>query len=61
MLRRSLRDRIFGRPIVNLPKPHHTIERLEFTEEERAFYDILEERFRDDINRLGYLCFNYIF
>ncbi|KAI9883645.1 MAG: hypothetical protein M1823_004592 [Watsoniomyces obsoletus] len=50
MMRRTLKTRMFGRPIIDIPKAHETVERINFTKAERALYDTLEERFRMDIN-----------
>ncbi|KAI9877522.1 MAG: hypothetical protein M1830_003663 [Pleopsidium flavum] len=50
MIRRTIQDRIFDRPIVELPKTHPDLKRVDFSKEERALYQILEERFRRDFN-----------
>ncbi len=51
MLRRTHKDRMFGRPLVNLPLAHDMIQELEFTHEERALYEVLEDKFRAEVNR----------
>ena len=53
MIRRTLQDKIFDRPIVELPKTHPDTKKIDFSKEERALYQILEDRFRRDFNRLG--------
>ncbi len=50
MIRRTLQDKIFNRPIVELPNTHPTVKRIDFSKEERALYQILEERYRKDFN-----------
>ena len=52
MIRRTLQDKIFDRPIVELPKTHADVKKVDFSKEERALYQILEDRFRKDLNRL---------
>jgi len=51
MIRRTLQDKIFDRPIVELPKTHAAVRKIDFSKEERALYQILEDRFRRDFNR----------
>ncbi len=51
MIRRTIQDKIFDRPIVELPKAHPDVRKIDFSKEERALYQILEERFRRDFNR----------
>ena len=48
--RRTLEDRIFGRPLVDLKKPHNHLWMLHFTAEERILYRAVEQRFREMIN-----------
>jgi SNF2 family DNA or RNA helicase len=50
MIRRTLKDKMFNRPIVELPETHTTVRRIDFSKEERALYEIIEERFRMDFN-----------
>lgn len=52
MIRRTLQDKIFDRPIVELPQTHPEIKKIDFSKEERALYQILEDRFRRDFNKL---------
>lgn len=53
---------MFERPIVQLPLTHPEVIRINFSKEERALYQVLEERFRRDFNRyvltldLPYIC-----
>lgn len=58
MIRRTLQDKIFDRPIVELPQTHPTVKRIDFSKEERALYQILEDRFRKDFNKsVQYLAY----
>lgn len=50
MMRRTHRDLLLGRPLVTLPKAHNELTKLEFTQDERALYEVLEEKFRTNIN-----------
>src|SRR5213593_1078429 len=48
MIRRTLKDKMFNRPIVELPETHTSVRRIDFSKEERCLYEIIEERFRTD-------------
>lgn len=50
MMRRTITDRILGRPIVDLPLIHSETTHVDFSREERALYVFLEDKFRDAIN-----------
>ncbi|KAI9765896.1 MAG: hypothetical protein M1840_007037 [Geoglossum simile] len=50
MIRRTLKDKMFNRPIVELPQAHTSVKRIEFSKEERCLYEIIEDRFRTDFN-----------
>jgi SNF2 family DNA or RNA helicase len=46
-----MRDRILGRPLVELPAVHPETKFISFSKEERVLYRILENRFRENLNR----------
>ena len=50
MIRRTLKDKMFNRPIVELPQAHTSVKRIDFSKEERCLYEIIEDRFRADFN-----------
>jgi hypothetical protein len=50
LFRRTLQDKIFGRPLVDLKEPHNHLWKLHFTAEERILYRAVEQRFREMIN-----------
>ncbi|KAH0536030.1 hypothetical protein FGG08_007079 [Glutinoglossum americanum] len=50
MIRRTLKDKMFNRPIVELPETYTSVRRVDFSKEERCLYEIIEERFRMDFN-----------
>jgi hypothetical protein len=51
MFRRTMSSTILGRPIITLPKPHPTIEFVEFSPAEKIIYRITENRFRANLNK----------
>ncbi len=51
MKRRTMADSILGRPLVYLPEPNRIDTTIDFAPEEKALYDLLEEKFREDINQ----------
>jgi hypothetical protein len=50
LFRRTLEDKIFGRPLVDLKQPHNHLWMVHFTAEERILYRAVEQRFREMIN-----------
>ncbi|KAI9748515.1 MAG: hypothetical protein M4579_007205 [Chaenotheca gracillima] len=51
MIRRTLKDRLFGRPIVELPPAASYIVRVEFSPRERLLYDAIETCYRFTFNK----------
>ncbi|KAI9848067.1 MAG: hypothetical protein M1837_001169 [Sclerophora amabilis] len=51
MIRRTLKDKMFDRPIVELPNTESHELRIDFTPEERALYETIEEKFRQTFNK----------
>lgn len=49
-MRRTMKDKIFGRPIIELPTPHPFLMFIRFSQEETVLYRALEEKFRIDLN-----------
>ena len=50
MMRRTLKDKMFDRPIVELPPTHPKLAEVYFSREERYLYEALEEIFRRRVN-----------
>ncbi|KAI9822957.1 MAG: hypothetical protein M1826_000339 [Phylliscum demangeonii] len=51
MIRRTYKDRIFDRPLIDLPAAHSEVKQLDFfSAEERCLYQVLEEKYRVEIN-----------
>lgn len=46
-----MKNRMFGRPIIELPRTHPVTMVITFSSAERALYRILEQCFRDNLNR----------
>lgn len=51
MIRRTLKDKMFDRPIVELPDVHPLVQRVELSKVERFLYEALEEIFRRTVNQ----------
>ena len=52
LLRRTKQSTLEGKPILELPDCKHTLERIEFSEKERAFYDKLRTESNDVLQEL---------
>ncbi|KAI9852139.1 MAG: hypothetical protein M1838_001763 [Thelocarpon superellum] len=50
MIRRTLKDKIFHKPIVRFPNTHPDLKIVEFGKTERFLYESLEDMFRRDLN-----------
>ncbi|KAI9790308.1 MAG: hypothetical protein M1833_001967 [Piccolia ochrophora] len=50
-MRRTNKDKILGRPILELPKSDSEVKPVEFSAEERVLYEALEDFFRREINK----------
>lgn len=46
-----MRDKILGRPIVDLPLPHPSTKIVNMSDAEKTIYRLLEQKFRDIINQ----------
>ena len=51
MIRRTMKDKVLGYPIVSLPETHQGTDRLEFNGVERTIYNIVSRRFIRAINK----------
>jgi SNF2 family DNA or RNA helicase len=50
MIRRTLKDMILGRPIVELPLTHPATKFINFSDEEKALYRVFENSNRKQLN-----------
>ena len=51
MIRRTIKDKLFGRPIIELPEPFPSTDDVKFSKEETVLYRIVEDRFRAILNQ----------
>lgn len=62
MIRRTHLDRMFGAPLLKLPKPTETTHWVQFNDLERQVYEIVHRRMVENINAIakkGELAQNY--
>lgn len=51
LIRRTFRDKLLGRPLIELPNTHPHLKRLTFSNQEQALYRLVERCFRENLNR----------
>lgn len=51
MIRRTMKDKLFGRPIVDLPMTNPSTLFIDFSKEESLLYRLIENRFREQMNQ----------